>query len=106
MGGAHMGNEEGTNYSAIAAVKTPGAIVIDPNGFYTTERLAEVLGETPDTIRTRRHRGIGPAYSRPSGRLNGRAYYRGSDVVDWLSRNAAASTLEESARSDAAGAPR
>ena len=60
----------------------------------STEKLAAYLGLKPQTLRTWRQEGKGPAWFRVSDR--GPVRYRMSDIEDWMSKRVAASRAGDS----------
>jgi hypothetical protein len=81
--------------------RTALGILIDDGAFYTTREVANLLRVEEDTVRAWRYRGGGPRYSRPSGRVNARVFYKGRDLRLFLESNGAGSTTEETERAEA-----
>lgn len=64
------------------------------------EEAADYLGVTSQTLAQMAHRGTGPRYSKPSGRL---VRYHVDDLDAWLRDHSRVSSLEPASASSAVG---
>jgi len=68
----------------------------NPDPLLTSREAAEYLGISPRYLEALRHRkSTGPRFTRPSGRPQGRPYYRVSDLEEWLRRGYRWSTSDQ-----------